>query len=38
VREVRATELEEKGWEAGQGPPHMERWLRNWMGLRDLPY
>ena len=38
VREVRATESEEKGWEAEQGPSHMERWVRNWMGLRDLPY
>jgi hypothetical protein len=38
VREVRATESEEEGWEAGQGPSHMERWERNWMGLRDSPY
>ena len=38
VREVRATGQEDEEWETGRGAAHMERWVRNWMGLRDSPY
>ena len=38
MREVRATTKEDEEWETGRGVPHMERWVRNWMGLRDSIY
>jgi hypothetical protein len=38
VREVRATELEDEGWEVRRGPSPMERWEQKWMGLCDSPY
>jgi hypothetical protein len=38
VSGVRSADPADLEWENQQGPDAWERWERNWMGLRDLPY
>jgi hypothetical protein len=35
---VRSEDPQDAEWEAERGMATWERWERNWMGLRDLPY